>query len=77
MSPNSIKKTGVKFQFQLTNLDGDSGLGVTQSLRRFGETLQLNDFNKRMQLSNFHDVIPPRIIFLLYTSVRPFVKKEV
>ena len=75
MSSHPVKKPSIKFQFQLPNLDGNGSLGISQSLRCFGEALQLNDFNKRMQLSNFYAVIPPRIILLLYTSFSSFCGK--
>ena len=77
MSSHSVKKPSIKFQFQLPNLDGNGSLGISQSLRCFGEALQLNDFNKRMQLSNFHDVIPPRIICYYILHFRLFVENEV
>ena len=76
MSSYSIKKASIKFQLQLTNLDGDSGLGITQSFCCLGEALQLNDFYKRMQLSNFHDVIPPSIIFSIIYPHPAFLWKR-
>ncbi len=52
-----VKERGIQLLLELANLRADRRLRAVTRLRRFGETLQADNFEKRVQLIQIHDAL--------------------
>ena len=52
--PKRSNKLGLQFVFQLPDLGADGGLRAITRLRSFGEALQPDDLEKRVELIKIH-----------------------
>jgi hypothetical protein len=59
-APEPLEKVGPQFLFQLPHLCADGRLRPVTRLRRFGEALQLDDFEESAKLVEIHKTPFPR-----------------